>query len=96
MMLALQPSILLLDEPTSACDENSSKNVEGLIVKSGIAVIWISHDPTQIQRLQDLEQTSLIRIASILRGHPKDSHRTPASTSTFVSQSPSGIDIESQ
>ncbi len=57
MLLALQPlAVVLLDEPSSACDELYAKEAENMIVSSGIAVIWISHDPTQMERLQKLEQ----------------------------------------
>ena len=58
MMLALRPSVLLLDEPTSACDEESARRVEDLIARSEIAALWVSHDPTQMQRLEQLPPPS--------------------------------------
>jgi putative ABC transport system permease protein len=63
MLLSLDPAILLLDEPTSACDEENAKSVERMITESGVTIIWISHDPSQINRLEELEQSSSIRIA---------------------------------
>ena len=51
MLLSLCPSVLLLDEPTSACDELAARKLEQLIVSSKIAVVWISHDSAQIDRL---------------------------------------------
>jgi putative ABC transport system permease protein len=66
MLLALQPTVILLDEPTSACDELNAKKVENLIVSNAVAVIWISHDPAQMERLRSLEQTSLLQVAPIV------------------------------
>lgn len=61
VLLALLPTVLLLDEPTSACDEYSARKVEDLIVQSGCAVIWVSHNPAQMERLLTLNQTCLMR-----------------------------------
>ena len=43
-LLALRPAILLLDEPTSACDEGAARAVEQLVLDSGAAVVWVTHD----------------------------------------------------
>ena len=53
-LLALRPAILLLDEPTSACDEGAARAVERLVLDSGAAVVWVTHDGAQAARL--LEQ----------------------------------------
>ena len=53
-LLALRPAILLLDEPTSACDEGAARAVEQLVLDSGAAVVWVTHDGAQAARL--LEQ----------------------------------------
>ena len=53
-LLALRPAILLLDEPTSACDEGAARAVERLVLDSGAAVVWVTHDSAQAARL--LEQ----------------------------------------
>ena len=53
-LLALRPAILLLDEPTSACDEGAARAVEQLVLGSGAAVVWVTHDGAQAARL--LEQ----------------------------------------
>lgn len=53
-LLCLQPKVLLLDEPTASLDQANVKAVESLIkdyLHHGGAVIWVSHDPDQIQRI---------------------------------------------
>ena len=36
------PEVLLLDEPTAACDEATANAVEGYLTSSGMALIWVS------------------------------------------------------
>ncbi len=49
--LALRPSVLLLDEPTAACDAVAAAAVEAAVAASGAACVWVSHDPAQPARL---------------------------------------------
>ena len=54
-LLANQPRVLLLDEPTANLDESNSARVEQLIAeyivdKKAIA-IWVSHNPDQLRRV---------------------------------------------
>lgn len=55
--LALQPDALLLDEPTANLDNQSKERVETLIshyrTTHHIPVLWVTHDPEQIQRIAD-------------------------------------------
>jgi len=56
--LQLEPSILLLDEPTASLDPDTTKQVESAIAAwlesdSQRACIWTSHDPEQIRRVGD-------------------------------------------
>ncbi|MCB1734122.1 MAG: ATP-binding cassette domain-containing protein [Gammaproteobacteria bacterium] len=59
LLRALQhaPLVLLLDEPTSALDASNTTRVEALIAayraRTGAAVIWVSHDPAQLDRVSD-------------------------------------------
>lgn len=54
-MLAVQPRVLLLDEPTANLDENNIEAVESLIHRyrrdANAAAIWVSHDQRQLQRV---------------------------------------------
>lgn len=54
-LLANQPYVLLLDEPTANLDDSNAKRVERLIEhyrrETGAAVLWVSHDPAQAKRV---------------------------------------------
>lgn len=54
-LLSVQPSCLLLDEPTASLDPESTQRVEAVIhdyrTRYGAPVIWVSHSPEQIQRV---------------------------------------------
>ncbi len=54
-LLALQPQVLLLDEPSANLDNNNVRRVEALIVdycaRHNACVVWVSHDIEQIARL---------------------------------------------
>jgi len=56
-LLANQPSVLLLDEPTASLDAVNVRNVEGLIQdyrqQHKAPIIWISHDAEQVRRVAD-------------------------------------------
>ncbi len=55
--LALEPELLLMDEPTSSLDEAARYRVEGLIrelnVQSGLSILLVSHDLNQVERVAD-------------------------------------------
>jgi putative ABC transport system ATP-binding protein len=55
--LATGPSVLLMDEPTAMLDVDNvlllEALVRSLVRESGVAVVWVSHDPHQIDRLAD-------------------------------------------
>jgi len=51
VMVALRPRVLLLDEPTSACDNDSAMKVEAVLKACGAALIWVSHDANQPSRV---------------------------------------------
>jgi len=56
-VLANQPSILLLDEPTANLDPNSVEKVETLLLdycrNKPAGLIWVSHDTAQAERIAD-------------------------------------------
>eukprot|EP00878_Enallax_costatus_P000739 GHUV01000854.1.p1 GENE.GHUV01000854.1~~GHUV01000854.1.p1 ORF type:complete len:259 (+),score=82.44 GHUV01000854.1:175-951(+) len=49
--LALKPQVLLLDEPTSACDYQAALRVEAVLKNSSAAILWVTHDPAQPERV---------------------------------------------
>ena len=64
--LALKPPVLLLDEPTSALDTVSALRVERVLAQSAGALLWVTHDPEQAQRLASGERagrTSTLTLA---------------------------------
>ena len=54
--LALNPEVLLLDEPTSSLVPEASKAIEELLLtlKSQCTLIMVSHYQDQIKRIADL------------------------------------------
>lgn len=73
--LALKPEVLLLDEITANLDENRTLQVEQLVKdymstensKHQRAVIWVSHDQIQCQRLTDKDQVLYINLPEEVR-----------------------------
>jgi putative ABC transport system ATP-binding protein len=52
--LALEPDVLLLDEPTAALDEAARDAVErALAGLHGVSTVFVTHDPAQAERMAD-------------------------------------------
>lgn len=53
-LLAMQPRVLLLDEPTANLDRMNSRRVESLLGdyrrSHDVMIIWVGHDPEQLER----------------------------------------------
>lgn len=55
-LLAGEPEVLLLDEPTANLDADSAEQVERLLARQqaqGKGLIWVSHDEAQVRRVAD-------------------------------------------
>lgn len=56
-VLAHNPVVLLLDEPTANLDDDNAARVEKLVLEwlgvGGRAVLWVSHDHDQVKRVAD-------------------------------------------
>jgi ABC-type iron transport system FetAB ATPase subunit len=53
-LLAAEPRVLLLDEPTANLDPGSATRVEALLLRQreqGRALLWVSHDEAQLRRV---------------------------------------------
>lgn len=54
--LLTRPEVLLMDEPTSSLDPAATQTLEELgvaLARSGLAVLWVSHDLAQVRRIAD-------------------------------------------
>lgn len=55
--LALDPEVLLMDEPTSSLDDAARRRVEELVrelnERSGLTILLVSHDLRQVERVAD-------------------------------------------
>lgn len=51
LAIATRPKVLLVDEPTSACDPASTILVENALQATNASIVWVSHDPTQPERV---------------------------------------------
>lgn len=54
--LALEPRVLLLDEPTAGVDPRSSAVIEESVLRlkeGGTTVVWVTHDVEQAKRVSD-------------------------------------------
>ena len=50
--LALEPEVLLLDEPTAALDEAARDAVEGALAGlHDVSMVFVTHDPAQAERM---------------------------------------------
>jgi ABC-type proline/glycine betaine transport system ATPase subunit len=72
--LALKPTVLLLDEPTAALDEQTKEAVERTLLslrdRLSASLIIVTHDPAQAQRLSH-------RIVTLQDGHMRERGTPP-------------------
>lgn len=65
-LLANQPRVLLLDEPTANLDPGNTRRVESAVraymTEIGACVLWVAHDQGQIERIAD-------RVVRFVEGH---------------------------
>lgn len=70
--LLTRPEVLLMDEPTSSLDPTATRALEELgvgLARSGLAVVWVSHDLAQVRRIAD-------RCIVLTDGRVADTRRT--------------------
>ena len=52
-LLAKEPEVLLLDEPTANLDKENTTRVETLVRAADRPTVWVSHDLAQLERIAD-------------------------------------------
>ncbi|WP_447888927.1 iron efflux ABC transporter ATP-binding subunit FetA [Serratia fonticola] len=71
--LQFMPKVLLLDEITSALDEDNKRNVNELIrrlvAEQGLGVLWVTHDKDEIAHADEVITLPLSRIDSQEKAH---------------------------
>jgi phosphate transport system ATP-binding protein len=70
--LAIQPEVLLLDEPCSALDPISTSTIEELIVglRSEVAIVIVTHNLQQAQRVAD--RVAFMYLGDLIEEGPAD------------------------
>lgn len=67
------PKVLLLDEITSALDEDNKRNVNELICRlvadQGLGVLWVTHDKDEIAHADEVITLPLSRVNSQEKVH---------------------------
>lgn len=58
--MQLDPTVLLLDEPTAALDDEAEQGIERLVgswfaeSRTSRAIVWVTHDSAQVERVADV------------------------------------------
>jgi phosphate transport system ATP-binding protein len=81
--IALQPEVILMDEPCSALDPIATARIEGLIVslKHDYTVVIVTHNMQQAARVSDF--TAFLYLGELIEyGHTKDIFENPKSELT--------------
>jgi ABC-type iron transport system FetAB ATPase subunit len=64
-LLSVEPSVLLLDEPTASVDRDTARNIERYVEQwrtQNRAVVWVTHDESQRDRLFELDGARHVHI----------------------------------
>ncbi|MEE8576278.1 MAG: ATP-binding cassette domain-containing protein [candidate division Zixibacteria bacterium] len=73
-LLACNPRVLLLDEPTSSLDPTATVEIENLIVdvtsRMNLTTIWVTHNPDQAERLG--HETLLLVCGCLVESGPSE------------------------
>lgn len=83
--LAVEPNVILMDEPTSSLDPVSSKRIEDLLTELrdvyGITVVVVTHDVHQARRISDY--TIFLYLGELLEhGNAREVFESPEKTKT--------------
>lgn len=84
--LALEPNILLLDEPVAGCNATETAEIDAVIrniVAKGVSVVLVEHDIHLVMNLADKVHV-LDRGATLATGAPQDVRSDPAVISAYL------------
>ena len=85
-LLALEPEILLLDEPTASLDFRAALKVEALLLslKGRYTIIAVSHSLTQARRLAD--EALIFRDGSVVQQLSREDLQAPDTLQTLLEE----------
>lgn len=84
--LALEPRILLLDEPVAGCNATETAEIDTVIrkvVETGVSVVLVEHDIHLVMNLADKVHV-LDRGATLATGTPQEVRSNPAVISAYL------------
>lgn len=84
--LALEPNILLLDEPVAGCNATETAEIDAVIrniVAKGVSVVLVEHDIHLVMNLADKVHV-LDRGGTLATGAPQDVRSNPAVISAYL------------
>ncbi len=87
--LALEPRILLLDEPVAGCNATETAEIDAVIrrvVETGVSVVLVEHDIHLVMNLADKVHV-LDRGATLATGTPQEVRKNPAVISAYLGNS---------
>ncbi|MDE5445782.1 ATP-binding cassette domain-containing protein [Bradyrhizobium sp. CSA207] len=87
--LALEPTVLLLDEPVAGCNATETAEIDQVIrkvVSTGVSILLVEHDIHLVMNLADKVHV-LDRGVTLATGTPQEVRRNPAVIEAYLGES---------